>query len=80
MHAANFDRFRSSQSICPSTSGAAGKQSETQQKRQPEEEKLTDDQLAVLANPKLQEDYRRAYLLQQARRCCPGCGEDYLPL
>lgn len=53
---------------------------EPQQNGQPEEEMLSDDELAALANPKLQEDYRRAYLLQQARRSCPGCGEDHLTL
>jgi hypothetical protein len=32
----------------------------------------------VLSDPKIQEQYRQAYNLQQARRSCPGCGESSL--
>jgi hypothetical protein len=36
---------------------------------------LTTEQRQVLSDPKIQEQYRQAYSLQQARRSCPGCGE-----
>jgi hypothetical protein len=37
---------------------------------------LTPNQLRDLADPRKQEQYRLAYRLQQARRSCPGCGDD----
>lgn len=37
---------------------------------------LTPDQLRDLDDPRKQEQYRLAYRLQQARRSCPGCGDD----
>jgi|LSQX01.3.fsa_nt_gb hypothetical protein len=37
---------------------------------------LTPDQLRDLADPRKQDQYRLAYHLQQARRFCPGCGDD----
>ena len=41
-------------------------------------ESLTPQQLADLCDPQKQEQYERAYLLQQARLACPGCGDDDL--
>ena len=41
-------------------------------------ESLTRQQLADLSDPEKQEQYDRAYLLQQARLTCPGCGDDGL--
>ena len=38
--------------------------------------RLTAEQLDELRCPQKQAAYRRAYLLQQARRSCPGCGDD----
>jgi hypothetical protein len=43
------------------------------------EEKLTPEQVRNLRDPNIQEQYRQAYSLQQARRSCPGCGESGLP-
>ena len=37
---------------------------------------LMPDQLRDLTDPRKQEKYRLAYRLQQARRSCPGCGDD----
>ncbi len=37
---------------------------------------LTLGQLCDLSDAKKQEQYRQAYRLQQARRSCPGCGDD----
>jgi len=39
-------------------------------------ESSTPEQLRELSDPKKQEQYRLAYRLQQARRSCPGCGDD----
>ena len=39
---------------------------------------LTPEQRLVLSDQKLQEQYRREYSIQQARRSCPGCGESNL--
>jgi len=39
------------------------------------ERRLTREQLRDLNDAEIQEQYRRAYCLQQARRSCPGCGE-----
>jgi hypothetical protein len=39
---------------------------------------LTDKQRLDLDNPKIQERYKQAYRLQQARRSCPGCGDNGL--
>jgi hypothetical protein len=39
------------------------------------EERLTSEQLRNLSDPNIQEQYRQAYRLQQARLSCPGCGE-----
>jgi hypothetical protein len=39
------------------------------------EEGLTSKQLRNLHDPEIQEQYREAYRLQQARLSCPGCGE-----
>ena len=39
------------------------------------ERRFTSEQLQQLANPEIQEQYREAYRLQQARLSCPGCGE-----
>ena len=39
---------------------------------------LTPEQRRNLADQKLQEQYRQAYAVQQARRSCPGCGESGL--
>jgi hypothetical protein len=39
------------------------------------EKGFTLDQLQQLGNPEIQEQYREAYRLQQARLSCPGCGE-----
>jgi len=36
---------------------------------------LTPEQRRNLCDPKVQEQYRAAYRLQQARLSCPGCGE-----
>jgi hypothetical protein len=36
---------------------------------------LTSEQLRNLQDPKIQEQYREAYRLQQERLSCPGCGE-----
>lgn len=44
--------------------------------QQPDEQPLSFEQLADLWSPEKQEEYRRAYLRQQARRTCPGCGDD----
>ena len=41
---------------------------------------LTAEQLADLANPATQENYRRAYLLQIQRQSCPGCGDRGVPI
>ncbi len=38
-------------------------------------EGLTSEQLRNLHDPKIQEQYREAYRLQQERLSCPGCGE-----
>ncbi len=40
------------------------------------QESLTPGQVRELSDPEKQEQYRLAYRLQQARRLCPGCGED----
>lgn len=37
---------------------------------------LTPGQVRELSDPEKQEQYLLAYRLQQARRSCPGCGED----
>jgi hypothetical protein len=37
---------------------------------------LTPGQLCDLSDAKKQEQYQQAYRLQQARRSCPGCGDD----
>ncbi len=37
---------------------------------------LDSKDLAHLADPQTQEEYRRAYLEQLRRRACPGCGDD----
>jgi hypothetical protein len=66
--------------MTPEPEKTTAKQLETQPDHRPAEEKLTGTQLAALASPEIQEAYRRAYLLQQARRSCPGCGDDELPL
>jgi hypothetical protein len=39
---------------------------------------LTPEQRRNLADPAIQEQYRREYSIQQARRSCPGCGESSL--
>lgn len=39
---------------------------------------LTPEQRRTLADQNLQDQYRQAYALQQARRSCPGCGESSL--
>jgi hypothetical protein len=39
------------------------------------EKRFTPEQLQQLGNPEIQEQYREAYRLQQARLSCPGCGE-----
>ena len=39
------------------------------------ERRLTSEQLRNLSDPEIQEQYREAYRLQQARLSCPGCGE-----
>ena len=41
-------------------------------------ENLTGKQLADLSDPQVQDQYEQAYFLQQARRACPGCGDDGL--
>ena len=43
-----------------------------------ETEHLTRQQLADLCDSQKQELYHRAYLIQQARLACPGCGDDGL--
>lgn len=42
------------------------------------EMRLTLEQRRNLCDPKIQEQYRREYSIQQARRSCPGCGESSL--
>lgn len=37
---------------------------------------LTPEQLDELDDREKQDQYRAAYLLQQARMLCPGCGDD----
>ena len=37
---------------------------------------LDSKDLADLADPKTQEEYRQAFLEQLRRRACPGCGDD----
>jgi len=39
---------------------------------------LTPEQHEELDDPDKQEQYRAAYLVQQARTLCPGCGDDGL--
>ena len=39
-------------------------------------QKVTTQQLADFENFTLQEEYRRAYLLQLKRQSCPGCGDE----
>lgn len=41
-----------------------------------EQESLTPEQSSDLADAAKQEEYRQAFLLQQQRRSCPGCGDD----
>jgi hypothetical protein len=41
-----------------------------------QQESSTPEQLRELSDPRKQEQYRLAYRLQQARRSCPGCGDD----
>ena len=43
-------------------------------------ESLTRQQLADLCDSQKQELYHRAYLIQQARLACPGCGDDDLAI
>lgn len=40
-----------------------------------EKESLESAELAQLADPEKQAEYRREYLAQLKRRACPGCGE-----
>jgi hypothetical protein len=41
-----------------------------------EHENLSPERTAELADDAKQEEYRQAFLLQQQRRNCPGCGDD----
>jgi len=36
----------------------------------------TQQDIKQISDPQKQELYRQAYRLQQARRSCPGCGDD----
>jgi len=60
----------------PTESAKRPEQGTDQESEQAEAEPLAPEQLADLWSPEKQQEYRRAYLRQQARRACPGCGDD----